>query len=333
MKKIIFRCTLFLLTCSFSLVQAQVNVTWTDLVGVTASGNSLTNIPPSGWGSGGAATTNELAANTDGWIEMEAQETDTYRVLGLSSSNTNAHYNTINYAIYLYGTGIIKIFENGSGKGSFGSYTTGDILRIDRAGGTVTYKKNGATIYTSNIASTSKLIGDAAFLTVNGTISNVVASFDVPSGNVTDWQLDGANIYYDAGHVAVKTTTTTKAFSIEENGTTQFQINGDGKAFAREVEVTLNPFPDYVFEEDYPLMPLTQLKTFIETNKHLPNIPSAKVVDNEGIGLGDLSHKQMEKIEELTLYLLQMDERLQKLENENAALKDEIKELKSGKKN
>lgn len=52
------------------------------------------------------------------------------------------------------------------------------------------------------------------------------------------------------------------------------------------------------------------------------NIPSAKEIEEEGIGLGDLSHKQMEKIEELTLYIIELDERLKLLEKENALLKE-----------
>lgn len=121
---------------------------------------------------------------------------------------------------------------------------------------------------------------------------------------------------------------TTKAFSIEENGTSQLQINGDGKMYAREVEVTLSSFPDYVFGDKYELYPLSKLQQFIDKNHHLPNIPPAAEIDENGIGLGELGILQMEKIEELTLYLLQINERLEKVEAENKALKEELERLK-----
>ncbi|GEM_PF-6985955 len=71
--------------------------------------------------------------------------------------------------------------------------------------------------------------------------------------------------------------------------------------------------PDYVFEENYKLMSLTQLKHFIQTNKHLPGITSAKEVGKVGaINLSDLQMRLLEKVEELTLYTLQQEEELAK---------------------
>ena len=75
-------------------------------------------------------------------------------------------------------------------------------------------------------------------------------------------------------------------------------------------------WPDYVFASDYELMPLTDLKKFIVTNGHLPNIPNAKDVKKNGVDLTEMSQKLLEKTEELTLYLLQLDERLQKIEEQ-----------------
>lgn len=312
--------TVFSLILFFGLsvdLNAQFDVVWTDLVGVSASGNTITKTATTGWGNGGAASENILVTGVDGWIEVEAQQTNTNRMFGLSMTNTNASYNNIDYAIQLNAAGKIKIWENGTKKvNNAGIYVIGDLLKIERIGNTITYLKNNSTFYTSSIPSSSQLICDAALDDSGSTISNAKASFSAPSGS-TDWQLNGSDTFYDAGVVSVNTTTPTKAFSIVKSGTTEFQVNGDGKVYAREVEVTLNAFPDYVFEEDYPLMPLKQLKKYIDTNGHLPNIPSAEVVDNNGIGLGDLSHKQMEKIEELTLYILQLDERIQKLEKKN----------------
>ena len=71
---------------------------------------------------------------------------------------------------------------------------------------------------------------------------------------------------------------------------------------------------DYVFSPSYKLMPIKDVKEFIEKNKHLPNVPSASEVAENGLDLAEISAKQMEKIEELTLYLIQANERIEALE-------------------
>lgn len=111
------------------------------------------------------------------------------------------------------------------------------------------------------------------------------------------------------------------AFEVSLNGTKNFQVLGSGKVFARDVEVSLDPFPDYVFDDDYDLVSLNELRNYIEANNHLPNMKSAAEVKENGMGLKELNIKQTEKIEELTLYILQLDERLKFLEEENQKLK------------
>jgi hypothetical protein len=79
---------------------------------------------------------------------------------------------------------------------------------------------------------------------------------------------------------------------------------------------------DYVFSANHKLLPLEDLEASINANKHLPGIPSATEVKEKGIMLGDMQTKTMEKVEELTLYLIQLSKenkelkaRLEKLEN------------------
>jgi hypothetical protein len=79
---------------------------------------------------------------------------------------------------------------------------------------------------------------------------------------------------------------------------------------------------DYVFNNDYELKPLAEVETFINENKHLPGIPSASKLTEDGLDLGAMMSKQMEKIEELTLYMIKMDKELNQLKAENAALKN-----------
>ena len=78
---------------------------------------------------------------------------------------------------------------------------------------------------------------------------------------------------------------------------------------------------DYVFEEDYDLKSLAEIKAFVQVNKHLPNIPSAKSVEENGYELQKMDAKLLEKIEELYLLTIQLNEEKNGLAEENKLLK------------
>ena len=96
-----------------------------------------------------------------------------------------------------------------------------------------------------------------------------------------------------------------------------------GGILAEEVRVRLqSDWADYVFSDDYKLPSLKETEAFINENKHLPNMPSAKQVEEEGIEMGNIIKLQQEKIEELTLYLIQQEKEIQKLKEQNSQLED-----------
>jgi hypothetical protein len=98
-------------------------------------------------------------------------------------------------------------------------------------------------------------------------------------------------------------------------GTTRnFAVKANGEVFARKYTTTLANIPDYVFQPDYKLMPLVELKQYINTNSHLPNVPSAQEFEQNGVDLGELNRVLLEKVEELTLYILELEERMKNLE-------------------
>lgn len=80
---------------------------------------------------------------------------------------------------------------------------------------------------------------------------------------------------------------------------------------------------DYVFAPDYELQPLSEVEAFVKANKHLPNVPSAKDIENNGLDVSDMLARQMEKIEELMLHTIELNKRVEKLEAENAALRQQ----------
>jgi hypothetical protein len=82
---------------------------------------------------------------------------------------------------------------------------------------------------------------------------------------------------------------------------------------------------DYVFAPDYKLMPLEDVEAFVKENKHLPNVPSADKMVETGIDVATVDAKLMEKIEELTLYMIDMKKEINTLKKENEAFKANLK--------
>jgi hypothetical protein len=108
------------------------------------------------------------------------------------------------------------------------------------------------------------------------------------------------------------------------NGTTKtFVVEANGLTRARKIKVDADVWADYVFEDSYQLMPLSEVEKFLKLHKHLPSIPSEKVIKEEGIDLAEMNVKMIEKIEELTLYLIQQSKDLEKLKAELETLKQQ----------
>jgi cytoskeletal protein CcmA (bactofilin family) len=88
-------------------------------------------------------------------------------------------------------------------------------------------------------------------------------------------------------------------------------INGTIKT--KEVNVTLAGWPDFVFDEDYELMPLSEVEQFITENKHLPNVPSEAEVMANGVNVGEMNAILLQKVEELTLYIIDLQKQIDEL--------------------
>ena len=96
----------------------------------------------------------------------------------------------------------------------------------------------------------------------------------------------------------------------------QYKLDVCGTIRAREVKIDLDGVcvPDYVFKEGYPLKDLKELEQFVQTNHHLPEIPSEKEMHENGVNMMEFQLKLLQKIEELTLYTIQQEERIRALE-------------------
>jgi hypothetical protein len=100
---------------------------------------------------------------------------------------------------------------------------------------------------------------------------------------------------------------------------TKLAVNGTIKATEVKVETG---WADFVFEDDYKLQSLSEVESFIKENKHLPDIPSEADVKENGLSLGEMDAKLLQKIEELTLHMIEMQKVIAKQQNEIEKLKN-----------
>lgn len=97
------------------------------------------------------------------------------------------------------------------------------------------------------------------------------------------------------------------------------RLEVNGTIHSKEVRVDLDGWADYVLKPGYPLPTLSYVKTFIDQNQHLPDIPSEKTLIRDGLNLGDMNKLLTKKIEELTLYLIEKEQQIRKLEEKQLA--------------
>jgi hypothetical protein len=152
---------------------------------------------------------------------------------------------------------------------------------------------------------------------------------DFISGGVNSWMFHTPDDSRRTLHIAPRNTTDTdwdwgKAFVINgENGNAVL----NGKFEAREIKVTLSPTADFVFEENYDLPKLEDVEKHIKEKKHLPEIASAKVMEKEGVNVGEFQIKLLQKIEELTLYSIEQNKKINQLQDENKTLKSQSEKI------
>lgn len=97
---------------------------------------------------------------------------------------------------------------------------------------------------------------------------------------------------------------------------TDAKLAVNGNIYARKLKVTQTGWPDYVFDPVYKLRTLKEVEAFIRTHHHLPDMPSAKEVESQGLDVGDNQAALLRKIEELTLYIIDQEKRLKSLESQ-----------------
>lgn len=94
-----------------------------------------------------------------------------------------------------------------------------------------------------------------------------------------------------------------------------FYCDLDGNLKVMNLKVTLSDWPDYVFGENHELMPINDVEQYVKQNGHLPNVPSAEEVERDGMDVGEMNRLLLEKVEELTLYIIDLQKQLDELKS------------------
>jgi hypothetical protein len=188
---------------------------------------------------------------------------------------------------------------------------------------------NGGNMALGNITPTSQLhmTGDIAMQSATPLIQMRNAGgtdmgFLQVDGN--DLRI-GTNALNPTGSFIVRTNGSNRIY-VNENGAvsigtsavaTGYMVSVNGKMMVEELKVQLSGnWPDYVFSNKYKLKNFDELREYIDENNHLPNIPAASEIEKSGLQVGEMQRLMMEKIEELTLYVLQLEKKIKDIEKQ-----------------
>lgn len=137
-----------------------------------------------------------------------------------------------------------------------------------------------------------------------------IQAYNRATSSYTPLQIYGSKLILDGGNVLIGKT-------IQQNLTYKLDVNGS----IRSNEIVVNTDgADFVFEQDYKLKDLAEVEKFIRDNKHLPDIESAREMAEKGLELGKMDMKLLQKIEELTLYMIELKKEISVLKEENQKL-------------
>jgi len=250
-------------------------------------------------------------------------------------SNTSGEYNTAVglQALYYNQTGIHNTAIGNRVASSLGA-TTGNFSYGTFIGSEAGYKIEGsannntfigyASGHEVTTGASNTLVGYQSGNNITTGSKNIVIGFDIDAPSATtDGQLSIGNLIFGKGIDGTGNTVSTGRIGIGTTSLadTNYRLFVDKGVRTRKVKVDQSTWADYVFHPDYKLRTLSEVEKFIGQNNHLPEVPSAKEVEEDGIDLGDNQATLLKKIEELTLYLIEQNKKMEQMQKELNALK------------
>jgi hypothetical protein len=183
--------------------------------------------------------------------------------------------------------------------------------------------ENDLNLTSGSIAMNLSGVNNRAFMGITSSSSSNYARFNLRGSGDNGLYIETNNALKYGINVKMAGNDADAIRVLNQSSVKSFKVTGDGEVFARKYTTTLNNIPDYVFAEDYNLMTLDELRAYIQTERHLPNIQSAKEMEAAPVDLGEMNRLLLEKVEELTLYILELEERLDSLEKTEKASTEE----------
>jgi trimeric autotransporter adhesin len=205
-----------------------------------------------------------------------------------------------------------------TGADNLGNHTATQNLNLSTFKLTGNGGTSGLSIASDGTIIANSLAGTGSRMVVTDTNGNL-SSQEIVQANSSDWVKLASNKVKNLNPVIIGDFASTTNFPGAYN---LYVKNGILTEEVKIAGVTSNDWADYVFAKNYKLRTLTEVENFVKVNKHLPGVPSAEEVAKDGINVGKMEAKLLEKIEELTLYMIEM-------KKENNKLKSRLKRLEN----
>jgi hypothetical protein len=304
-------------TYNYWVYRGDLNGGWVELLTNldrhwSRTGTSVYNINPGNIGIGTSSPTEKLTINdTDPTIRLLNANTEK-GYLQVSGNNlklgTYASNSTGNLVFNIRGTDRMTIASDGN----FGIGISAPVGKFQVASGYESSLTSHGFLMLGSESGTNLIMDNNEIMARNnGAASHLYLQNE--GGNVSI----GDPTFFNASHKLGVEGNMVVTGGLRIGTTTSpggYKLAVDGKAICTELVVRLVAnWPDYVFAKNYTLRSLDEVEDFIKKNNHLPGIPSAKTLETGGLSVGEMQKLQMEKIEELTLYIIGLKKEMEKI--------------------
>ena len=250
-------------------------------------------------------SSNILSVTTDGVPDNESPT-----AVIVSSSNTTSTGTQLSWTASTDNVGVVnyEVFQDGNSIANTGTTTGFNVS------GLVPSTSYDFTVVAEDAAGNLSPVSNTE--TVVTSVGNGIVDYTSENANIETVDWTARDLFADR-NIGIGTT-----------DTQGYRLAVAGNVIAEGVKVELQGnWPDFVFENGFDLMDLWKVRAFIAEHGHLPNIPSAEEVQKEGIDLGQMNAKLLQKIEELTLYILSQQNEIEILKKENSQINDILKRI------